>query len=90
MRNQQISGNQVNLEMFPDDEPLTEMEQDTESMISLMKEIKNMQASSKDPSAGPVGDEERRQRAEDMIMKIAAMMDLGEDGEDDDQEDKDD
>lgn len=60
------------------------MEQDAESMIALMQEIKNMQTASKDASGGPISDEERRKRAEDMILKIAAMMDLGEDGEDDD------
>ena len=33
---------------------------------------------SKDPGAAPISDEERRKRAEDMIMKIAGMMDLGD------------
>ena len=46
-----------------------------------------MQQAFKDPSGAQVSDEERRKRAEDMIMKIAAMMDLGEDGEDDDPDD---
>ena len=56
-------------------------------MITMMQEIKNMQTAFKDPSGAQVSDEERRKRAEDMILKIAAMMDLGEDGEDDDPED---
>ena len=42
----------------------------------------------KDPTAAQVSDEERRKRAEDMIMKLASMMDLGEDsyGEGDEDE----
>ena len=73
--------------MLHDDEPLTDMEQETESMITMMQEIKNIQEAFKDPSGAQVSDEERRKRAEDMIMKIAAMMDLGDDGEDDDPDD---
>ncbi len=59
-----------------DDEPLTEQEMEAESMISLMQEMKRMQVASKD---NVLSDEDRRQKAEDMIMKIAAMMDLGDD-----------
>lgn len=40
-----------------------------------------MQMATKDPQAQPVSDEERRKRAEEMIMKFAQMMDLGEDDE---------
>ena len=36
--------------MFHDDEPLTDMEQETESMITMMQEIKNIQEAFKDPS----------------------------------------
>ena len=73
--------------MFHDDEPLTDMEQETESMITMMQEIKNIQEAFKDPTGAQQSDEDRRKRAEDMIMKIAAMMDLGDDGEDDDPDD---
>ena len=38
----------MKLQMEPDDEDLTDLEKDTESMISMMKEIKNMQMASKD------------------------------------------
>ena len=49
-------------------------------MIGLMQEIKRVQVASKDEG---VSDAERRQRAEDMIMKIAQMMDLGDDDDSD-------
>lgn len=49
---------------------------EAESMISLMQEMKRMQVASKDKV---LSDEDRRQKAEDMIMKIAAMMNLGDD-----------
>ena len=71
----------IDLKLNPDDEPLDPMEQETESLIRLMQEIKQFQVASKDVAPGEISDEERRQKAEAMIMKIAAMMNLGEDQE---------
>ena len=92
MRN--ANKNQIDMALQPDDMDdmqMSAMERETETMLGLMQEIKNMQMASKDPGAAPISDEERRKRAEDMIMKIAGMMDLGdesygdEDGGDNDE-----
>ena len=42
-------------------------------MISLMSEMRNMQMMSKN-----LTDEQRRKNAEEMMMKLAAMMDIGD------------
>ena len=77
--------------MFHDDEPLSAMEQDTESLISMMQEIQRVRASINDPVTGAqISDDERRKRAAEMIEKISKMMDLGEDDDDDDGENDDD
>lgn len=61
---------------------LTKDEQDSESMISLMTEMRDLQLNSKNLS-----DEQRRKGAEDMMMKLAAMMEMGDSDDDGCQED---
>lgn len=66
----------VNAKFF-EEHGLTQEEKDAESMISLMNEMRNMQLRNKNDSS--LTDEQRRKNAEDMMLKIAAMMDFGED-----------
>jgi hypothetical protein len=66
---------QVNPKFFEASD-LTQEEKEAESMISLMNEMRNMQLRNKnDPS---LTDEQRRKNAEDMMLKIAALMDFGD------------
>ena len=60
----------------PPDDPIDAAEEEAESMLKLMEDIKNVREQNKH-----LGDEERRQNAENIMMKLAAMMDLGSDGE---------
>lgn len=66
---------------FFEESPLSSEEKEAESMISLMNEMRNMQLRNKnDPS---LTDEQRRKNAEDMMLRLAAMMDIGDDSYDD-------
>ena len=73
---------QVNAKFF-EESPLTHEEKEAESMISLMNEMRNMQLRNKNDSS--LTDEQRRKNAEDMMLKIAAMMGMGDEdyGEED-------
>lgn len=77
---------EATLKMVADEDPMSTTEHDVESMITLMQEMRNMQMQSKDMVDNGMSDEDRRKRASEMILKIAAMMDLGDedDGEGDD------
>lgn len=62
---------------------MSKEEQEAESMISLMNEMRAMQLRNKnDPN---MTDEQRRKGAEEMMKRIAAVMNIGDDsyGEDD-------
>ena len=72
-----------------DGPPLTAEEMETESMIAMMHEIKQMQLANKDGANNNISDEERRKKAEDMIMKIASMMNLGDYDDEEDNVDDD-
>ena len=50
-------------------------------MVQLMEEIKN----AREVNQG-LSDEERRKNAEKIMMKLANMMDLGSDGEDEERD----
>jgi len=60
----------------PPEDPVDAVEEEAESMLKLVEEIKNVRETNKH-----LNDEERRQNAENIMMKLAAMMDLGSDGE---------
>jgi len=64
---------QVHTEKYFEETVLTKDEEETESMISLMTEMRNMQMMSKN-----LTDEQRRKNAEEMMMKLAAMIDIGD------------
>ena len=61
---------------FEDD--LEKEDEETENMFKLIEEIKNARETNKN-----LDDEERRANAEQIMNKLAKMMDLGEDGEGD-------
>ena len=65
------------VEPFNGEEMISKEEAEAESMIGLMEEIRN--AKDINPT---LNDEERRQNAERIMMKLASMMDLGSDDED--------
>ena len=52
----------INLEMFADNEPLSAMDNETESLFGLMQEIKSVQMANKAAmeTGGGISDEERR------------------------------
>lgn len=64
----------------PPEDAIEQEEAEAESMLKLMEEIQNVRETNKH-----LNDEERRQNAEKIMMKLAAMMQLGgeSDGEDD-------
>lgn len=69
-------------EKFFEEQTLSKDEQDAESMISLMSEMRNLQMRNK---ANPgISDEQRHKDAEAMMHKLAAMM--GMDGDEYDSE----
>ena len=69
---------------FEPEKPLTKEEQESESLISLMSEIKAIQETNKD-----LPDEQRRQNAEQMMIKLASAMGLGDDYDPEDEDDDD-
>jgi len=60
------------------EDPIASEEVEVESMLKLMEEIQNVRETNKH-----LGDAERRQNAEKIMLKLAAMMDLGSDAEED-------
>lgn len=57
-------------------EEVDEMDE-SDNMFALIEQIKNVKESNKN-----LTDEDRRKNAENIMMKLAAMMDLGSDDED--------
>ena len=67
---------------FFQEETLSKEEQEAESMISLINEMRALQMRNKNDSS--LTDEQRRKGAEDMMKRLAAVMNVGDDsyGED--------
>ena len=63
----------------PPEDAIEQEEAEAESMLKLMEEIQNVRETNKH-----LNDEERRQNAEKIMFKLAAMMQLGDEGEDED------
>ena len=71
---------------FEQEEPLTKEEQEVDSLMALMSEIKQMQEKHQGKDGPKVSDQERRKNAEEMINKLSKMMDIGVDEDYDSQE----
>ena len=65
---------------LPDHDLLDDEDFETDNLFALMSQIKNCKENNKNLS-----DEERRQNAEEIMNKLAGMMDLGSDDDDEDE-----